>query len=205
MKNFLLSSLTKALNAYLALDAESEQRFQSLAGKVLTIELLPFHFIFQMVFTEQGVELQAEECLVAAAKIRGTPLQFVGMMIAGEERQRFFAEDILLEGDAELGQQVVELFDRLEIDWEEYLARVIGDAPAYQVSRGIGSMKKWLRQAGESLRQDGADYLHEEKNWFPTKEALADFFDEIDGLRMDVDRIEAKLQQLRKWQQEDTE
>ena len=40
------------------------------------------------------------------------------------------------------------------------------------------------------------EFVHEEMKWLPAREALQDFFNDIDTLRMDVDRIEAKIQHL---------
>jgi len=196
MKKTLLASLTKAINAYLDLDSESKQRLKKLKGHVITIELLPFHFIFQCLFSERGIDIQADEMLVADAKIHGTPLQMLGVMINKDNRQRFFADDLIIEGNAEFGQQVVELFDELHIDWEEYLSRLIGDIPAYHTGRFIRDISTWLKNTEKSFATDVNEYVHEEAKWLPTREALHDFFAEIDTLRMDNDRLEAKVKQL---------
>lgn len=196
MKNFFLSNLTKAINHYLALDSESPARIKKLQDKVVTIELLPLHFIFQCVFTEHSVQIQADELLHAHTKIRGTPLQMLGVALAKDERQRFFAEDIVMEGDAEVGQQMVELFDDLHIDWEDYLARMVGDVPAYHVSRFMRGMREWLTQTEKTVAQDISEFIHEETTWLPAREALQDFFHDVDVLRMDVDRLEARIKIL---------
>jgi ubiquinone biosynthesis protein UbiJ len=193
----LLPSLTKAINAYLRLDPESKQRLKNLRGKAITIEFLPFHFIFQCVFSEDSVELQADEWLQTDTKIRGTPLQMLGAMLTKDNRQRFFAEDLLIEGDATIAQQVIELFDELQIDWEEYLSRLVGDVPAYHVGRTLRDMKEWLHNTEKTLAQNINEYIHEEAGFLPVREALQDFFSEIDTLRMHVDRIEARFVRLR--------
>lgn len=197
MKNFFLSSLNKTINAYLALDPESKNRFTALEGKTVTIKLLPLHFIFQFIFTEQGIRIQeADETTQADTQICGTPMQFMGMMINKEDRKRFFADDLTLSGNAELGQQVIALFDELEIDWEEYLSHLIGDAGAHQLSRVVSGVQQWLTNTQNILAQDINEYVHEEALWFPSREALQDFFSEIDTLRMDVDRAEAKIKRI---------
>lgn len=197
MKKLFLPSLAKAINACLALDPESKQRLHKLLGKAITIELLPFHFIFQCVFTEHGVNIQRDEMLQTETSIRGTPMQMLGVMLTKENRHRFFAEDLIIEGNAELGQQVVELFDELQIDWEEYLSHFVGDVPAYHTGRFIRSMGDWLRKADKTFSQNVNEYIHEEAACLPPREALNDFFSEIDTLRMDVDRVEARIKNLK--------
>lgn len=196
MKTVLLPFLTDVINAYLLLDTESTSRLNKLQGKRITIELLPFHWVFHCTFTVQGVTLEDNEMLAPDAYLRGTPLQMMGVMLAKEERHRFFADDLTLEGDAEVGQQVIALFDELHIDWEEYLSRVIGDAPAYHARRMMQDIGDWLKRTDKTLTDDVNEFIHEEAEWLPTREALNDFFQDIDGLRMDVDRVEAKINQL---------
>ena len=42
------------------------------------------------------------------------------------------------------------------------------------------------------------EYVHEEAEFFPAREALQDFFQDIDTLRMDADRLEARVERLLK-------
>jgi len=193
----LLVSLTKAINAYLQLDPESKQRLKKLQGKAITIEFLPFHFIFQCVFNENSVTLKTDELLPTGTKICGTPLQMVGVMLTKDNRHHFFAEDLIIEGNAEIGQQVIELFDELQIDWEEHLSRLVGDVPAYHIGRALQGMNEWLRYTEKTITQNVNEYIHEESQFLPVREALQDFFSDIDTLRMDVDRIEIRLSRLR--------
>lgn len=197
MTKFILPNLTKAINTYLKLDPESKQRLKALRDKVITVELLPFHFIFQLECTEAGIKLHAEEALLAETKITGTPLQMLGMMINKDNRQQFFADDLKIEGNAELGQKVVELFDELNIDWEEYLSKFVGDVPAHHTGRVIRGISKWLVHAKETFADNINEYVHEEIQWFPSHEALKDFYIEIDNLRMDIDRMEARITRLK--------
>jgi ubiquinone biosynthesis protein UbiJ len=191
----LLASLTKAINTYLQLDPESRQRLKKLQHQIITIEFLPFKFVFQLLFYDDHVELKTAEQLPANVKIRGTPLQMLGIALT-KNRHRFFAEDLSIEGNVEIGQQMLELFDELKIDWEEHLAYLVGDIPAYQARLVMQNIKQWLNHVKKSLTLNLNEYIHEEITVLPASEALQDFFDEIDILRMDVDRIEVRLHQL---------
>jgi ubiquinone biosynthesis protein UbiJ len=185
--------LSKAINAYLHLDEESPQRLKKLQGKCITIELLPLPIKFQCTFNDQGVTLQNGAPEHANTTLRGTPLQMLGVMLTKENRHSFFADDLSIEGDAEFAQQVIELFDNLQIDWEEHLSHLIGDVPTYHVGRFMRGMRKWLNGTTERFAQDINEYVHEEAAWLPAREALQDLFADIDALRMDVDRMEAKI------------
>jgi ubiquinone biosynthesis protein UbiJ len=194
--SFFLTQISKAVNAYLALDNQSMHRMAVLENKTMTFVLLPFHFVFQCEFQEGRFILTEGEGKSFDAKLTGTPLQLLSVMWDKQNRASFFSDDLVIEGDAELGQEVAALFDQLHIDWEEYLSQFTGDVPAYHLGQLLRRTSKWFKQSKETLSQNIDEYLHEEANCFPPLEALQDLYNDIDELRMDVDRFEARISKL---------
>lgn len=197
MKRAFTSTLNTTLNAMLQLDADSAKRLHKLQGVIVAIEILPFHFMLQMLINDDALHVQEEAILQPDVIIRGTPLQMTALALNQHQKQKFFAEDITIEGNAELAQDVLHLFNHLHIDWEELLSNVMGDAPAYHAGQFARRAHKWLRDVEQSFTQNVSDYVHEETQWFPTREALQDFFNDIDTLRLDVDRVEARIKALK--------
>lgn len=197
IKATFLSTLSQAINHYLHLDAASLNRLKKLQDKVVTIEILPFHWVFQCQFSALGVEIHQEANLQAHTTISGTPLQLAGMILDKTNRRRFFAEDVKIKGEAEVGQQVTDLFDELHIDWEDHAARIIGDIPAYHLGKTWKAFKTWLSESDASLSEQIKEYIHEEANWQPSRDRLQDFFADIDTFSMDVDRLEMKIKQAK--------
>jgi ubiquinone biosynthesis protein UbiJ len=196
--------LPSALNRYLALDPESHARLHELKNKIVTIELLvnetPLYkesiTQFQMQFSETGIKLKTAEFSMSDTHIKGTPLSLLRMALTNDDRKKFFSEDVSIEGNLELGQQVIALFDALEIDWEEYLSRWVGDISAHQLTRFARKIKNISKRFQSTLTQNINEYVHEEVDLFPPPEALHDFFHDVDTLRMDADRLEARIQKL---------
>jgi len=195
-KSLDLKPLEQALNGYLALDPESSTRLHGLQEKTVTIELLALQYSFQLRFHQGKIQLHPGKELPAEITIRGTPLNLFALVCSHNKQAHFLSEAVIIEGNAELGQEVIGLFEKLEIDWEEYLSRFIGDLPAHHIGRFTRHLISWGEQARESLLQNLNEYVHEEKPWFPPKEALQDFFREIDELRLDLDRLEARVKNL---------
>lgn len=195
MNATFIQRLEKLLNQYLQLDTESAERFKKLKHGVLKIELANF-YEFYLVTTPVGIRLFTEYTTPPDTLIRGTPFSLLRMALAGNQRKQFFSEDVTIAGNLELGQHVIDLFDQLEIDWEEHLAQKIGDAPAHHIGRAIKHIKQWSKNTREILAQDVNEYLHEEIEWFPQQALLQEFFDDIDTLRMGTDRLAAKVKQL---------
>lgn len=209
MRTFFLNKLITdylpiALNRYLDLDPESRARLDALQNKIVTIELLvnetPLYkesmHQFQIEFTADGIKLKTEEFSTPDTLIKGTPLSLLRMTFTKEDRKKFFSDDVSIEGNIELGQQVIALFDELEIDWEEYLSRWLGDVSAHELTRFSKKIKTISKRFRSTLLQNINEYTHEEINLFPSLEALQDFYDDVDTLRMDTDRLETKIQKL---------
>lgn len=188
--------MSSFINAFLDLDPESKSRLKKLEGKAINIELRPFKCKFHCHIEHGKMKMTSGHLDKADTTIRGTPLQMLGVMLDKKNRQRFFADDLTMEGDAEVGQQVTDLFDQLDIDCEEILSHFVGDVPAHKTSQLLRGIKSWVKEAGESLVQDINEYTHEETEWFPAREAVQDFFDDVDELRMDVDRVEIRVKRL---------
>lgn len=188
--------IENALNHYLALDPESKQRMQLLQDKIVTIELLGISLNFQLVFSDGKIKLAWDNFANPDLTIKGTPLNLLHMSIARNSRARFFAEDVVVEGNMELAQTVLAIFDELDVDWEEQLSRWLGDVPAHQTSRLVRSITGFTKRLRQSLLGSVNEYVHEEVELFPQSERLQHFFREIDELRMDVDRLEARLLRL---------
>ncbi len=189
--------LEKALNHYLALDRESKRRIALLQDKRVTLVLSGTPLIVQLVFRTEKIEMHWDHFSEADITIKGTPLNLLHMSVARENHQRFFAEDVLVEGNMELAQHVLAIFDELEIDWEEKLSQWVGDVPAYQTGRVMRGMRAFKQRVERTFMRNLNEYLHEEINLFPPVEALQHFFNEVDELRMDVDRLEARLLKLK--------
>lgn len=196
MKTFFLKKLSQALNSVLKLDKESHTRLQHLQGKIVTITLLPLEYQFHCVFDSEGVTLQEELHTPSDTLISGTPLQMLGMMINKNDRHQFFADDIKIEGSAEVGQAVIHLFDKISIDWQEQLSHLIGDVATHQVDRLATNAKEFLKKLQQSFTQNVDDYIHEEIKVAPASSTLKEFYTEVDKLRETVDRLEAKIAHL---------
>lgn len=197
MKQIILRILQTSINRYLALDPESEKRMHVLSEKIIKI-VLP-HQTIALQFSEGKIVVLSAIPPLFDLVLTGTPFSFLRFALTKD--QQIFKEDILVEGNLELAQEITDLFEQLDIDWEEIAARYVGDVPAYQLGKLKNKISHWNKNFREVITKNLAEYLHEEAELAPSKEALQDFFNDIDLLRMDVDRLEARFKLLQeKWQ-----
>lgn len=197
MKHAVITMIEKALNRYIHLDPETVTRLKPLAGKIVTIHMRGMGEPVQIIFTRENIAVKNEALLKADTVVSGTPLTLLRMSLTSGDRKSFFGKEVSIEGDLEVGQAVIDLFDELDIDWEEQLSHVTGDVSAHQMGRFVRGIKNGLQRFSDVLLRNINEYSHEEAQCFPTLEALKDFYADVDSLRMDVDRMTVRVKALK--------
>ncbi|KTD61234.1 ubiquinone biosynthesis accessory factor UbiJ [Legionella spiritensis] len=197
IKKYSLKLLQKAINHALALDESSPPKLDPLQGKVLEIIIAPLGANFFITFDERRLILLDRYDGHPDTIIHSNPLGLIRLSILPASRARsLFNDKIRLSGDAELGYEVKQLFDELDIDWESHLARFTGDVVSHQIGsivrKGISFKNQWM----DSMHHNVSNYLHEEARLFPSREEINDFFNDIDELALDVERLQATINLL---------
>lgn len=192
IKKYSLLVLQTAINQALSLDDTISTKLQPLQNKVLEIIISPLQVNFFMSFSAEGLSLLAESDIPADASIQSSPLGLIRLSLLPVSKVRsLFNDEIRISGDVALGQQVKQLFDTLDIDWEGHLARFTGDVIAYQVGSFVRQGLAFKRQVDQSLRHNMTEYLQEELRAFPPREEIDDFFNDVDDLALRVERLQA--------------
>ncbi len=192
----LAAGLETALNAYLALDPEIAPQLAELSGAVIVIELEGLELTLYLLPNEQGIRVMDHYDGEPTVRIRGTPLALI-------QQLRGQPADLTVEGDAATGRRFQSLLARLDIDWEEHLSRIVGDPAAHQVGQFWREFRHWGQHTSTTLLQDGGEYLQQELRILPARPAVESFLSAVDGLREDVDRLEARLNRLRRQRADD--
>lgn len=195
IKDLTLMAMQKAVNKTLSLDETRAQNIRALNGKTLRILVLPLQVGFFLHFTEQELQFHASAPGPVDTTIESSPLGLIRLSILPASKARsLFNEQIKISGDAELGQAVKQLFDELDIDWEGHLAQFTGDVIAHQMGSWARQAMQFKQQLLKSVNQSTTDFLQEELQLLPTREALQDFFTDVDTLNLTVERVTAELQ-----------
>lgn len=192
----LLATLEIALNRYLQLDPDTLRKLQSLQGKVIELHLRGLELSLYCIPTGRGLQLMGQYEGEADATISGTPLAMLRMGLSDHAEKILFSGDVTITGDNHLGQQFKEILDRMEVDWEEHLSHIIGDVAAHQLGRLMRSASRWGKQTLDTLTLDASEYLQEEARLVATAPELEQFYHEVDCIRADADRLQARVQRL---------
>jgi len=192
----ITASIEMAVNRILQLDEDTLARLQDLQGKVIAIEMSGLDVSLYLIPGPDKLFVYGRFEGEPDTVLRGTPVALMRMGLAEHAGDVLFAGDVEISGDVELGQQFSEILDTLDIDWEEHLSHVTGDLVAHKLGNVVRDALSWGQQTVNTLRQDVAEYLQEENETLPNYDEMESYLSQVDILREDVDRMEARVRRL---------
>ncbi len=198
-----LGYLEIAVNRYLRLDERTLASLADLSGKTVALEVIGVTPVLYVDLNAEGLRFRTSAESPPHVLIRGTPGDLLRMTRGPEASERVFAGDVVIEGDTRLVQQVKSILDDMDVDWEEEISSLLGDPLAHQVGNLARGALGWWRSTTETLRQDVAEYLVEEKQMVARRERLEAFSVAVDSLRDDTARLEKRIERLTRLLAED--
>ena len=188
-----IGALEKAINQALKLDPASSQKLGKLDGNVFRFDFIgPDVDIFLLPSHNQLILMGHFEDK-ATTEVKGQPSDFIELLTAEDAGAALINGNITLQGDSSALLELQSILHNLELDWEAELAKVIGDIPAHQIGKAVRSGLQWGKQAHNSIMRQVEEFIHEEGRLLPPRAELEDFFDDVDKLKQNADRLAAKV------------
>ncbi|WP_305813049.1 ubiquinone biosynthesis accessory factor UbiJ [Photobacterium leiognathi] len=192
---FVTGAVETALNQLIKDDADSQRRLTRLRGKVISVKLNEFNKTMYFVFSHQidvlaGFEGEVD-CQLA-----------LNLSVLPELRQQanltqlIKADKLALDGDLQLAQHLSSLLSGLKPDFEDKLSEYTGDVVAHTLVSSVKSGSRFIRQGIKNRQRDLAEVITEEWRLLPQPLEMMHFCDQVDDLKSDVARFEARLNQL---------
>jgi ubiquinone biosynthesis protein UbiJ len=110
---------------------------------------------------------------------------------------QLFSGDVEISGDTQLAQHFSHFMNTLEIDWEEQLSKLTGDVVAHEVGNLLRGFSEWGQDQLTTSRLNLQEYLTEELRLLPSRCEVEEFLADVDTLRDDLDRLDARIGLLR--------
>ena len=191
-----IASIETALNRYLALDEQTFSALADLQGRIIEIHLQGLNTSLYLFPDEDGIMVLGDFDGEADTRLIGTPVALAKLGLARNPADVLFSGEVNIEGDTRLGQQFKKILARMDIDWEEQLSRYSGDILAHQIGNGVRALSGWLQRNQQSAALDTGEYLQEEIRLLPSAGEVRYFIRQVDGLRDDTERLQARLNRL---------
>ena len=191
---FAAGAACRGINHVLAGESWASEQLAKHANKTVLVQMPLGRLCFQIDADGFLIALKELESPSLALEITADALSKLTTGPGNLREQAFKA--VKITGDADLAQLIGRLAGQLRWEYEEDLARVMGDAPAnFAVRQG----KKFLaasRSAASDLLDNVVEYVSEEKKVLLNKRDFMLRKSELNDLRDSVDRLEKRIQHL---------
>ncbi len=189
-----LPFFNKIINQYIALDPETHAALAQFNQCVFEVEIMQLNLHFFMLFNDNRITLAKEHKTKADASIKGKPLALLNML---QSTTVNFSDEVVIKGDMELAQQIKQLFNRMDIDWEEHLSKLTGDFIAHNIASKAKQVKNWFKKSRYSTEQNIIEFLQQESSQLVPRNECNYFIDEVARLHNDCERLAARVNRLK--------
>ncbi len=190
-----LPILEEVVNRVLALDPRSAGCLSRSEGRVLRLEVVGLSEPLFLAVLGGALQLGTDPPAEPDVTLRGAPFSLLRLLRSGGGGA-LTDGDVQIEGDTAVLQDLHACLAALEVDWEELLARRVGDVAAHGVTRQVRALAGWVGEGRESLALDLKEYLWEEARLLPRREAVEEHLTAVDVLRDDVERLAKRVERL---------
>jgi len=191
----LLRPITKILNRNIRETTPARELCRQLDGKTVAIRVSNSALAMYFEINDEVIVLAAESDSDPDVVLTGSLLTLARIAgSSGETSLRDGAVD--LTGDAYTAQAFQELLTFAKPDLEEELSSLVGDAAAHRAGEMARGVANWARDARRTMGANIGEYLQEESGDVPSRYEVENFSKDIDSLRDDVARLEARLDRL---------
>lgn len=193
-----LATVERAINHALRSDPVTADQLIQHTGRLVTLETtLPPLAIYALI-VEDGVELYHRSDATPDVSVKGSPVDLASVLLNWRTRPGLIGGPVDIAGNRELLQDLQELAQGLNIDWGALLEPLTGSELAQQLDFGARRLFGWARQAVSRFGEQLGDYVGNEAGLIPSRRAVYEFGQDVDELRLDVERLEVRIRHLRK-------
>ena len=190
--------LDETVNRVLQLDPDTLARLGELEGKVIRLRIsgsIPFEIF--VLPSKTGLSLHEHHDGEPDVTLTGDVPVFARFALRRVMPDVVAAGEVQISGDIDLGRRFQQLLDKIDIDWEEQTARVLGDVAAHQLGNALRNLRGWSTQTWRTLGDDFVEYLQEESRLLPRRSRAETFREAVESLRLEVERLEQRFERLR--------
>ena len=192
----LLASVESGVNRILRLDSTALARMRPLTGKVIAVECASPALHLFILPSDEGLLLAAQWAADADCTLRAPASSLLHLALSKDKTAVLHGPQVDLEGDSHVLMELAAILQDLELDWEFELSRWIGPVATTLIAGHVRSRANWYQHGFASLNQNLAEYLSEEARTLVGEREAQARFDELDQLKLDLDRLEARVERL---------
>lgn len=192
----LATTLQLAVNRYIARSTAARDRLRALEGSSFVVEVAGTGIALALSSAGGELHVSTRAPFAPSARLTAAPLDLLHVLRSDGGAAALRGTRAAIGGDLHVAERYAELLKLARPDFEEVLASFIGGIPAHEVGRAAGAFGAWLTRAARSFRANTGEYLQEERRALPAPLEARAFYDDVERLRDDVERVAARLAKL---------
>ena len=196
LRSALLAGAELGINRVLRLDPTALPRLARLNGRIIEIDCTAPAWRLFVLADEDGLRLASSWGSEPDCRLRAPATSLLRLAVSRDKSAVLHGPEVAIDGDSGPLMSLAEILQDLELDWEYELSRWLGPLGAQLLGSGVRAPLGWLRDSAGSLREDLADYLAEETRTLVGQAEAQARFDELDDLKLALDRLEARVERL---------
>lgn len=197
----IAKSLEFALKQALDYDPGSRAALVDLTGKSLALEITHPPFALHLAFSDTDINVSGyghgADCTLS-----GSLPAVMGLL--WREHHTLAGSGVTLSGDPGLLQKLQRILGNADFDWEQaltdQLAVLAGPSNAslllHPLAQLLRSGNRWMQRQTQVAPEWLRDFLTQELRLLPSPEELAVFNQDVDDVRAQAERLEARLRKL---------
>jgi ubiquinone biosynthesis protein UbiJ len=197
-----LLPVEKILNAIVARDPHIAKKLVALDSTCIEVVSLRPDFSVSIRFEDDTIKLSAIDTqtlgIQADATITGNAENLLSLLTKKSNQRALADAAIDISGDATLVKDLHVTIESLDVDWQDYLAPILGDVLSNELGEIQSNARDWSKSTGTSMHRDVRDYLSEEARLVPSELEVDSFSNRLDQLRLSIDRVAAKTELLKR-------
>lgn len=190
-----LASAEKIINTALRYDPATRIGLARLSGKILAVKITaPVAMNLFVMPVDDEIELMANWDGEVDTQLSGSLMAL--LQLSTTEIHNLKYSGVTAMGDLGLLADLQKLLKNLDIDWEDMLSQFTGDIIGHQTAQVIRTKFGWAKDRAQNATRLTKEFLTEEYQALVSKPELEDFYQQVDELRLSVDRATARVEKL---------
>lgn len=190
-----LASTETIINTALRYDPATRLKLARLSGKILAVNITaPVAINLFVMALDEEIELMANWDGEVDTQLSGSLMAL--LQLSTTEIHNLKYSGVTAMGDLTLLADLQQLLKNLDIDWEDMLSQFTGDVIGHQTAQIIRAKFGWAKDRAQTAARLGKEFLTEEYQALVSKPELDDFHQQVDELRLAVDRAAARVEKL---------
>lgn len=189
-----LAGLEAAINKTLNYDPGSRKRLEGLGERTLRIRCTAPRVQIYIVVQYGEIKLQQHTESKVDTELTGSLPALTALGIKGGHSLADSGVTVI--GSTGLLIELQAIASDLDIDWEEPISQLLGDLAGPKIASVLRTGFRWLGAQAQGLSQRSGEFFSEELGSTPSASELERYYRDIDQLRDDSERLDAKFRRL---------